>query len=230
MFSDKIAEVMFSVGEQFELNVEQIGTLSTESGYVVLGLTPPSQFMKAIRDSLGINEAKAQAVAQEINKAVFLPLREQLRKTHEIEVNEALFQKGGAAKPQSSHILPTVQSHPTPPSPAPRARPVPPPIPPPMKKIPDTRPALPVPPPSIGPLSRPQSSKIQPQAPLVPPKNHIDLRALPKPAGASPPPSPPPIPPPMPPSPMAPPPAPTPPLPKPLPSYDGLDPYREPIE
>ncbi|MBI3273692.1 MAG: hypothetical protein HYZ69_00965, partial [Candidatus Colwellbacteria bacterium] len=76
LFDPKAAQIIFAIGERFELTIEKIGFLAEETGFIILGFTRPTIFKDAVKERLGIDEAKAQLVAREINNQVFYPLRE----------------------------------------------------------------------------------------------------------------------------------------------------------
>lgn len=78
--SDKIAQI----GEKHGLEVDKIGYLGEEVGYVLLGIAHPNKFIPNLADKLGINKIKAREIAEEINKEIFFPIRDSLKKIHNI--------------------------------------------------------------------------------------------------------------------------------------------------
>lgn len=93
MLSVENSERIFEVGKKFALTVEQIGFLAEESGYVVLGLTHPNDFVGRLSQHLRVDGAKAKAIAQVINHQIFFPLREILKNTHQFELTQEQIQE-----------------------------------------------------------------------------------------------------------------------------------------
>ena len=93
MMSVENSERIFEVGKKFALTVEQIGFLAEESGYVVLGLTHPQDFVARIEQHLRVDADKAKNIAQEINHKVFFPLREALKSAHQFELTQEQIQQ-----------------------------------------------------------------------------------------------------------------------------------------
>lgn len=93
MFSVDIAKRMVEVSHKFGLSIEKSGFLAEETGYVVLGLVRPDEFVSALVDQLEINRETAEKIALEINHQVFYPLREALKKAHFIDIREEDFHK-----------------------------------------------------------------------------------------------------------------------------------------
>src|SRR3989344_4316248 len=88
MYSADIAEKMFALGKKHGLTVEKIGLMSEETGYVIMGLTPPRVFTTALAERLQIPADAAEKIALEISHEIFFPLREALKQAHQIDVGE----------------------------------------------------------------------------------------------------------------------------------------------
>ncbi|MBI3631227.1 MAG: hypothetical protein HY221_02720 [Candidatus Sungbacteria bacterium] len=224
MFSPEIAEKIFDIGKRNGLNIEKTGFIAEETGFIILGLTQPREFVGILADRLGTDRDAAYKIASEISHQVLFPLRETLKQTHDIQIGEQELQKEALA-PKASSVTPPTAPLPAPIS-APQARaPTPPiPIPAPLTPTPPTRtppPPAPKPPPIPQAIPReiPKPSPSLPQEKPLP-RNTIDLRLsipeLPAPEKPSMPSSPAsPIPQPMPPKPVAPAPLVVPPKPQP---------------
>ena len=76
---DKIVE---SIGRKHSLAIDKIGDLANETGMVMLGVTHPNEFIANLADRLEVDKEKARIIAQEINEQIFKPVRESLRKIH----------------------------------------------------------------------------------------------------------------------------------------------------
>ncbi|OHA09171.1 MAG: hypothetical protein A3B37_01355 [Candidatus Sungbacteria bacterium RIFCSPLOWO2_01_FULL_59_16] len=70
---------IFGIGKSYGLNVDTIGEVAREVGYVMLGLVPTAEFISDLAKIVG-DRGKAATIAQEINQRIFLPIRESLRR------------------------------------------------------------------------------------------------------------------------------------------------------
>lgn len=250
MFNYDIASKIFETGKQFGLTVEKIGFLAEETGLVVLGLTRPDEFTQHLAERLEVDTEKARSIASAVNHRVFFPLREALKTTHQVEVNEEAIQKNFVILKKPAP--PQVTTTPPPqviPKPAPKPSE---PLSPQTKLTPVNAPQPSLPPPSLKPLAEKPTTSI-PTPPFKSPAEKTALLLSPLPAAPKiepldlrlqqkRPPAPPPRPepmggsifgapsivnlapkPPLPPQPLTP----KPPTPKLTPGYD---PYKEPIE
>ncbi len=82
MFSPDTADAILAVGKKFGLQIDQTGELADETGLVMLGVTPPGEFIRNLARRLELDPEKAKAVAEEINQKIFQPVRESLKKVH----------------------------------------------------------------------------------------------------------------------------------------------------
>ena len=79
--ADKIREA----AEKNNLNKEQLWNFSYLVGMVLLGETNITAFVKEIQEKCELDEESARQVARDINQAVFLPVKEELKKIHKRE-------------------------------------------------------------------------------------------------------------------------------------------------
>ena len=86
IFSADIADKILASGRKNGLTLEETGILGEETGYVILGLTHPEEFMSTLVRELKLEEDEAGNISHEINQEIFLPLRELFRKTHNFEI------------------------------------------------------------------------------------------------------------------------------------------------
>lgn len=82
IFGVEMNEIVEKIGRENQLNIEQIGDLANETGMVMLGVTHPNEFIANLAERLETDKEKARAIAQEINEQVFKPVRDSLRKIH----------------------------------------------------------------------------------------------------------------------------------------------------
>lgn len=69
------------------LHIDQAGVLENEAVFVLLGLEHPSGLVANIAKHAEVSEEKAEAIAEDLNREIFLKIRESLKKIFE-EKNE----------------------------------------------------------------------------------------------------------------------------------------------
>ena len=77
--AEKGAATVTNIEKQQRLHVDQAGILYRLMVATCVGLLPAHQFVKTASRELRINESAAKEIAKEINREIFLPLRELLR-------------------------------------------------------------------------------------------------------------------------------------------------------
>lgn len=197
LFSVEVANKIFETGKKYGLTIEKTGFLGEETGYVILGLTRPREFVQILSDRLEADEDEAREIASDINHQIFFPIREQLKSAHQLEISEEEIQKAEAVIKK-----PVISERPTAPA---VAKPK---IPPldlrqavkPQAIKPEAKPAAPTlvkPPEPAKPAASPEKppapvpgkppEPIKPFAPPPQPKiPPVDLRRAPKPQAAKP--------------------------------------------
>lgn len=86
LFSTDVSEKMFEIGKKFGLTIEKTGIMAEETGYVMLGLGRPNEFVGNLAKGLQIDKDKATDMSAEINHQIFFPLREELRRAHDFDM------------------------------------------------------------------------------------------------------------------------------------------------
>jgi len=76
---EKTTQVIIDLQAKFRLHIDQSGLLGKCTGYMLLGLLPPPEFLEKLVVA-GIPRGDAQAIMTEINQKIFVPLREQMQK------------------------------------------------------------------------------------------------------------------------------------------------------
>lgn len=66
-------------------------------GYVFLGLLPPNEFSYILEKDLELEKSKAELVASEITRFVFLPVRDSLEALYKMKISPSI--KPGSAPP-----------------------------------------------------------------------------------------------------------------------------------
>lgn len=109
LFSVDVASKIYGIGRKFGLTIEKTGFMAEETGYVVLGLTRPTEFVQFLANVLETEESKTRAIANEINNLIFFPLREALKTAHQMEITEEEIQRG-ATEIKKAELTPTLPS------------------------------------------------------------------------------------------------------------------------
>ncbi len=91
--SVEVADKMFELGKKYGLTIEKTGFLAEETGYVMLGLLKPSEFVGEIAKRLEIDGDKAKKIAAEVNHQIFFPIREMLKSAHQVEITYEKLEK-----------------------------------------------------------------------------------------------------------------------------------------
>lgn len=81
-FSEKVSETILEIGKKFGLRIDKVGELGDETSSVMIGLTPPKDYIKNLAVRLEMDPIKTREIAEEVNKKVFQPVRESLKRLH----------------------------------------------------------------------------------------------------------------------------------------------------
>ena len=73
------ARIINGVGRKYGLHIDQIGGLAEETGYILLGVVHPTEFVSNLSKRLGIDRVVASQIASDINYQIFLKIREVLK-------------------------------------------------------------------------------------------------------------------------------------------------------
>lgn len=111
LFSVDIAHTMFEIGKRNLLTIEKTGFLAEETGYVILGLTHPENLAANLQEKLSVDDEELIKIVSEVNKEVFLPIREMLKKTHGVEVAT---EPTRPRVPEAGFLVPPLPSAPIP--------------------------------------------------------------------------------------------------------------------
>lgn len=77
------AEVLWRVCENQHLSEDKIEKVAIAAGDVLMGFVHPEGFASEIREALNINAEIANAIAAEIDRKIFFPLKEELEKVYQ---------------------------------------------------------------------------------------------------------------------------------------------------
>jgi hypothetical protein len=142
LYGFEMTSIITKVGEKHGLHIDQMDKLNTETGYVMMGLTDTKDFPAVIAEDLGIEPAKAQGVARDIEGMLFSKIRDAMKA---FVAPPSPVINSSASKAPLSTVLPTSSTTPAtsptpsvaqvPAAPAPTALEIPPKIEPVEKKV-----------------------------------------------------------------------------------------------
>lgn len=114
-FNDRI-EV---IAKKHGLDEDQTGALIRTTVRLLIGVIAPTQFVVAVTENIEIDREKASLIAQDINRDIFNPVKEELKQVHALPGS-------GASSPAPKPASPTPASAPV--SPLPQVSPKPAPV------------------------------------------------------------------------------------------------------
>jgi len=79
------------ISRKHNLRIDQMTALENETLFIMLGLEHPSSYVTNLKKEASVDEETARAIAEEINIQIFRPIRESLKKIHEIGGGDARF-------------------------------------------------------------------------------------------------------------------------------------------
>ncbi|MBI2052294.1 MAG: hypothetical protein HY452_01830 [Parcubacteria group bacterium] len=86
MFSEQTSGSVWQIAkEKYNLADKDVSVVARIIGLIFLGELPIKNFIVELKNMLGVDTIKAQQIAQDINVAIFQPVRESLMRVHGIE-------------------------------------------------------------------------------------------------------------------------------------------------
>ncbi len=76
------ANIIQNIAKKYMLHVDQMGSLASETGLVLLGFTHPRSFVANLSSRLRVNESRALEIAKDISAQILVKVREALRGLH----------------------------------------------------------------------------------------------------------------------------------------------------
>ncbi|MES2216119.1 MAG: hypothetical protein V4481_02375 [Patescibacteria group bacterium] len=81
--SPEIVDTVKNIGDQYNLKIDEEGTLYDLTAYVLLGLIPADQFVSKFSELTKIDSKTSRSIAESINKEVFGPVRNSMQVAQE---------------------------------------------------------------------------------------------------------------------------------------------------
>lgn len=104
IWSPDTAKHIRNACKRSDVDKDKIPTVATLTGRVLMGLLTPKEFKVNLQKDAGLSEKAAQNVFQELNRFVFMPVRETLSALYGIEIEPTKkakeFEERGEAGPQ----------------------------------------------------------------------------------------------------------------------------------
>ncbi|MEK7608869.1 MAG: hypothetical protein AAB476_00085, partial [Patescibacteria group bacterium] len=86
MFSEQISSSIWQITkDKYNLPDSNISVVARIIGLIFLGELPIKNFIVEIKNKLNVDVQKAQAIAQDINQAIFQPVRQSLMQVHGLD-------------------------------------------------------------------------------------------------------------------------------------------------
>ena len=83
-FAAETADKVYDVAQKNNLNENQLWWASHTAGMIILGETNIVNFVKTLQEKCKLTEEPARQLARDINQAIFLPVKENLKKIHKV--------------------------------------------------------------------------------------------------------------------------------------------------
>lgn len=101
-FSEEVADNIQKICFKNEVTDDDlIFDIAKNIGYVFLGLLPPNEFSDVLEKELKIEKSKAEQIASEITRFVFLPVKKSLEALYKIEIKPGVKPKVTSLPPET---------------------------------------------------------------------------------------------------------------------------------
>ena len=87
MFSDEVADNISDICAANGLEEEKCPEIAKSVADVFLGLLPPNEFEKELKEKLSLDNDSAKKISQEITRLVFFPLKTNLEALYKIKID-----------------------------------------------------------------------------------------------------------------------------------------------
>ncbi len=74
-FSVETADKILAIGQNHNLNIDQIGRLADEVGRIMVGMEPREAFIGNLADNLGVSVDLGRVLAASVEEQIFAPIR-----------------------------------------------------------------------------------------------------------------------------------------------------------
>jgi len=112
IFSEETANSIHEACARNNLEEAKIPEIAKYTGYVLMGLVPPDEFEKTLKEKLALDNEQAKKINQEITRFVFFPLRATLESIYKTEV-EQVAKPDLSEKPSTAEKIPKEEKPPS---------------------------------------------------------------------------------------------------------------------
>lgn len=74
-----------TITEKQKLHLDQAGALENETLFIMLGLEHPKDYIRNVMRELSVDTDTAKKIAMDVNEQIFRPIRESLKKIHNVD-------------------------------------------------------------------------------------------------------------------------------------------------
>lgn len=86
VFSPKTAEHIRNGCKRSDIEEDKVPEVASFTGHVLMGLLTPTEFKKRLREEVNLTEKQVKNLYREINRFVFMPVRETLSALYGVEI------------------------------------------------------------------------------------------------------------------------------------------------
>ena len=76
--AEETAKTLIGLGKKYNLHVDQLGQLTSLVHYVLLGFLAPQNFVRELRNSVGVSEDIANLITYDLNQKILIQIRQEL--------------------------------------------------------------------------------------------------------------------------------------------------------
>ncbi len=82
--SEKTEDALYNISNKYNLHIDQAGVVSKTALLLMLGILKPQDFVNKLSEGLKMPVDKVRPIAMEVNEQIFKPVRESLKKIHQL--------------------------------------------------------------------------------------------------------------------------------------------------
>lgn len=112
IYGEDIALKIFDFGRKYGITIEKNGFLAEEIAYILLGLSKPEDFSKFIKERLDFDDEETTEIVKDVNQQILYPLRESLKRAHQMEIAEEKPVEAVVTKPPPPIVIPKPDTFP----------------------------------------------------------------------------------------------------------------------
>lgn len=90
LFSPNTTDIFDAIKEKQHLTDEQREIMSVYTGFLMMGVLPPEKYVPTLITKMGVEREKVASIAQTINRDLFNPIKDILKKVHTAQKNDVL--------------------------------------------------------------------------------------------------------------------------------------------